>query len=169
MEMLFKDASIKNIDGKKHIQFLDANIENNDDFKKSFNNIVTLIDGYDIAKCSISDKKDIFYLYSFHTKINDIENTLNNAKNGNLKEMLNIDETNVLNAINDESTEGIYWDIINDLIVVIGLNNLKTLLLQLERKRWECIKIQNEKFMQEYMNLCASNVYKKVITNKSYR
>lgn len=163
MEMLFKDAVVKKVDNQKTIQFLEPDIEEDYKFKKSFNNVVSLIDGYDIGKCTINQEKDIFYLYSFFIDCDNIESTLRSAIEGYKKDLLNIDETNVLNAIKGKNKAKIFWDVINDVIIVDGLNNLKTLLLQLERKRWECIKIQNEEFMQEYMDLCASKVYKKVM------
>jgi len=163
MEMLLKDGLVKHVDNENILAFSEASEYTEDMFQHSFTNVIRLIDGYDIARSSLNKEKDIFYLYSFHTKYDDIESTLQKAMEGNKKVIKNADETNLLDSINNDNQNGIFWDVINDLIVVIGLDNLKTLLLQLERKRWECVKIQNEDFMQEYMELCASDVYKKVM------
>lgn len=163
MEMLLKDGLVKKVNDERILAFSETNDDTESMFQNSFSNVVRLIDGYDIAKCSLNKDKDIFYLYSFHIKYDDIESTLQSAMHGNKKTIKNLDETNILHSINNDNQNGIYWDVLNDLIIIIGLENLKTLLLQLERKRWECIKIQNEEFMKEYMELCASNVYKKVM------
>lgn len=163
MEMLLKDAFINNQGDKKTIQFLDPDLSTNEEFNKSFDNVVSMIDGYDIKRSSINKEKEIFYLYSFHTTFKNIEHTLYDYIYKNTDEILNIEETNLFDSLVNKDTNGIYWDLKNDLIVVSGLDNLKTLLLELEKKRWECIKIQDEEFMKEYMELCASKVYKKVM------
>ena len=163
MEMLLKDGLVKNYNNKKTLEFFETNEMIEEQFVRSFNNVIRLIDGYDIAKSSLNKEKDVFYLYSFQIKYDDIEKTLKEAFSGYTKNIVNNDNTNVLSSIKDDNQNGIFWDVKNDLIIVIGLDNLKTLLLQLERKRWECIKIQNEEFMHEYMELCASGVYKKVM------
>lgn len=168
MEMIVKDGLVKDNNGKKEIAFLETNNELDEKFKKSFGNVVSLIDGYDIGKCTLNKEKDIFYLYSFHTNYDDIENTLFSAINGNQNDILNKEETSLIDSIINKNNNSIFWDVKNDLIIVIGLDNLKTLLLQLERKRWECIKIQNENFMNRYIELCASGVYKKVMKKNDY-
>ena len=166
MEMLLKDGLIKDNNNKKTVEFLVSDEDIESRFDRSFNKVIELIEAYDIKKRKINDK-EIYYLYFFKTNSDEIDLTLNKAISGNCNDILNINESHLLYSINDNNPESIFWDVLNDLIIVIGRENLKTLMLEIEKKRWECIKIQNEEFMHEYMELCASQVYKKVMKNNN--
>ena len=167
MEMLLKDGLVKNIDNKKRIEFLESNEDTESKFGKSFSNVIELIEAYDIKKSNIKEDKDVYLIYCFKTNSDEVEKTLCNVMSGDTKDILNIDESHILYSINEDDPESIFWDVLNDLIIVIGRDNLKTLMLEIEKKRWDCIKIQNEAFMNEYMELCASKVYKKVMKNNN--
>lgn len=161
MEMLLKDGIVKK--DNNSIEFLNTDLNNDKEFLKSFNDVIKLIDGYEIKKSNLNVNKDIYYLYYFSTDLKEIEATLKDALVGSGNEILNYDDTKISRSINKDGEESIFWDVINNIIIVFGKDNLKTLLLELEKKRWECIKIQNESFMTQYMELCASDVYKKVM------
>ena len=163
MKMLLKDGCVDNFNNTKSIIFPKNDDYVDEKFNQSLSNVVRLIDGYDIGKCGLNSNKDIFYLYSFLTNCEEIDNSLRKALLGYERVILNEKETDLLESINNDNQNGIYWDVLNDLIIVIGLDNLKTFLLQLERKRWECIQFRDEEFKKEYMNLCASKVYRKVM------
>lgn len=167
MEMLLKDGLVKDVDNKKKIEFLESNEDTESKFGKSFSNVIELIEAYDIKKSNIKEDKDVYLIYCFKTNSDEVEKTLSNVMSGNTKDILNIDESHILYSINEDDPESIFWDVLNDLIIVIGRDNLKTLMLEIEKKRWDCIKIQNEAFMKEYMELCASKVYKKVMKNNN--
>ena len=120
MEMLIKDALVKEVDNKKTIQFLQPGIEEDEKFKKSFSNVVTLIDGYDIAKSTVNEEMDIFYLYSFHSKFEDIDRTIIRAIYGNNIDIQNLEETNLLDSIKGNNPTSIFWDVISDSIIFIS-------------------------------------------------
>ena len=153
MEMLLKTGTIK-----RELSLISE--KNDKEFLRSLNNVINLIDGYEIKKSSLNNNQDIYYLYYFSMDYNEIDNSIKKIASGNYEDIVNIDSINDL--INNQE-QNVYWDVINNLIIVLGKDNLRNLLVELEKKRWECIKINNELFMKQYMDLCASNVYKKVM------
>ena len=164
MEMLIKDGIVKNSDNKKIIQFINTNSEVDKEFKKSFYNVVDYIDGYDIKKSSINTNKDVYYLYDFNTDVNELELTMKKLSLGNFIDILNIDESKIMLSLYNNNEENIFWDVLNNVIIIIGKDNLKFLLSELEKKRWEFIKFNSEELKKQYIDLCASNVYRKVMT-----
>ena len=160
MEMLLKDGLVND---QSTIEFIDSDVKIDKRFNQSFNNVIYLIDGYDIKKSKLSNDKDVYFLYYFKINYHEVESTLNNILLGKVSDILNIEDSNILYSINSDESNNFFWDVLNDIIIVIGKENLKVLMLELEKKRWDCINIDDEEFMQKYIELCASKVYKKVM------
>ena len=160
MEMLLKDGLVND---QSTIEFIDSDVKIDKRFNQSFNNVIYLIDGYDIKKSKLSNDKDVYLLYYFNINYHEVESTLNNILLGKVSDILNIEDSNILYSINSDESNNFFWDVLNDIIIVIGKENLKVLMLELEKKRWDCINIEDEDFMQKYIELCASKVYKKVM------
>lgn len=131
MEQLYKEGKIIIEDGLPKIDFIKGSFKTEIMFKKSIQNVVGVISCYDVEKLR---DRDYYYLYNKDLgKVNPIEvrDDLNKIFEGDISNVLD-KEHFTLGVLNDTVENTIFWDVLNDIIVVKGKDNLKQLWIELE-------------------------------------
>lgn len=131
MEQLYKEGKFIFEKGIPKLIFSRASIKAEVMFKRSIQDVVGVISSYDFEKL---ENKDYYYLYNKKLgKINpkDIKESLNKIFSGDLNEVLDKEHL-TLGVLNDEVENTIFWDVLNDVIIVKGKDNIKLLCIELE-------------------------------------
>lgn len=152
MEQAFRRGRIIEKDGKKEMYFEPSSTATNIAFNESLEKVVSVISCYDFNKIK---NKDYYYIYK----------SLEHGGQINPKEIEETLESTFDFFEEDENT--IFWDILNNIVVVKGKEELKQLCIELE---WLGYKKYGMKFYDEErrVGFCLSHekvpIIKKVKT-----
>lgn len=136
MKLLFK---IGKVDKNNKINFKSSDYGLDEAFLESTYEVISKISRYDVELYDVIDGKEIFYIYDLKSNKENIIRELDFIINDHVENILNSDDALILeNVYNEEfvDSDTIFWDVMNDFIIVIGKNNLKVLAEFLEKLRW---------------------------------
>ena len=161
MKMLIKEGKI--IKEQNLVQFKESTDEISLKFKDSLNRVLDFLSGYDVKKYDGNTSLDIYYLYYFKDNPEDLKEVIDNILDNSDINFIN--NSNIILSLYKISDSTIFWDVISNDIIVLGKDNLKALLYELEKLRWvkHSVKFNDKEFEQKYINAAASDVYKKVL------
>ncbi|MBR1416676.1 MAG: hypothetical protein IJ572_02540 [Bacilli bacterium] len=150
MELLIKEGKIIDTNDEPKLFFNITREDIEEKFIYSKDRVLSFIDGYEVEKYPNDTNLDIYYLYYF------IDNP------SKVKEEV---DSLLSNSKVDFHNNSIFWDVLNNFIIVIGKENLKALLYELEISRWKMIDFNkmSEENKKTYINASCSNVYKRVL------
>lgn len=136
MKLLFK---IGKVDKNNNISFKSNDYGLDESFLESSYEVISKISRYDVELYDVIDGKEIFYIYDLKSNKEDIIRELDFIMSDHIENVINFDDALILeNIYNEEFTDKdtIFWDVINDFIIVIGKDNLKVFANFLEKMRW---------------------------------
>lgn len=138
MKMLFK---VGKIDNKKTINFKSNDYGLDESFLESTYELISKISRYDVELYDTINDKEIFYIYDKKMNKEDIVKEIDFIINDYIENVINPEDALILESIYSEDydfvdNDTIFWDVINDFIIVIDKNNLKVLANYIERLRW---------------------------------
>lgn len=161
MKMLIREGKV--IGDSNLLHFKDDNDDMTFMFNNSLNYVLDNLDGYEIDKYGGNIYKDIYYLYYFKRKVEEIKEVIGKIIENNDEDVIN--KSSLIMALYNYSDSSIFWDVLNSNIIVLGKDNLKVLLHELEKLRWvkRNISFKEKELEEKYINAAASNVYKKAL------
>ena len=159
MKMLIREGKV--IEDQKLLQFKSVEDELAVKFKDSFNYVLDNLEGYELDRYSGNVSRDIYYLYYFKKEVKEIRKVISNIIENNDSDVIN--KSSLIMALYNYSDSNIFWDVLSNSIIVLGKENLKILLYELEKLRWikYNISFKSKDLEEKYINAAASNVYKK--------
>ena len=161
MNMLIREGKI--LDSQKLVYFKDSTDDVVLKFNESLKYVLDNLEGYEMDKYSGNVCRDIYYLYYFKNEANDIIDVITNIIQNNESNFAN--KTSLIMALYNYSDSSIFWDVLSSSIIVLGKENLKVLLYELEKLRWikYNISFKEKELEEKYINAAASNVYRKAL------
>ena len=160
---LFKEGKVVNVDGKQIVEFNSSTADIEESFLQSYDRTINLLDGYDVKKYPVNTKKSLYYLHYFSDNISEINYFIDTMLSGDDSLIENKNNSSIMLALFCDNPNSIFWDTMNNFIIVLGEDNLKALLFELELKRWSNLHFKNEDFQKIYIEKSATDVYKKVM------
>lgn len=136
MKLLFK---VGKVDKNNNINFKANDYGIDKSFIESSYEVVSKISRYDVELYDVIDDKEIFYIYDKKMNKEDIVQEIDFIMSDHIENIINFEDALILESIYGEEfsdNDTIFWDVINDFIIVIGKDNLKVLATFLEKMRW---------------------------------
>ena len=131
MEQLYKEGKFIFEDGITKLQFDRSSVKCEFKFNRSVEKVLGLIGWYDFNKL---EGADYYYLYNKefnNNSIDEIENSLNKMLSNDFSEVIDSEHFSLAgNSYSINNT--VFWDVLNDIILVKGKENLKLLCIELE-------------------------------------
>lgn len=128
MKMFFKDGYVQ----KETIHFEPASTDIEVSFDESVDRITHMMTRYDFNLF----KDEIYYIYDIAHNKDEIEKELELLCNGKMDNVCN-EKSCIIMSLNKKNDTSIFWDTFNHFIIVIGKENLKRMIYELEKARWE--------------------------------
>lgn len=160
MKFLFREGNIKNIDGNDILVFDgDHDYYAEVCYHESFHNISSSLGLYDYDKL---DGTDYYYIYKNRGRENVIDsnellNSLNKILSGNLSEVVNWESLS-LSLPKDKDKDDIYWDVINDVLIVRGEENLKLICKELLMNSYARFGVTRSKKIDEHFISLSTDI-----------
>ena len=166
MKMILKEGRFIKGEGKDKLHFDPSSTDVEDLFFKSVDNVTHTFSAYEYGKIN---NKEVYYLYSTlkgHVSREEIISELYRILNGDDRNIFNVENTTICmpqgNQINT-----IFWDALNNVVIVYGKDNLKKLVFEIELSTVPSfINFKTEQDKINFMEEDASPVYQKVYLNK---
>ena len=130
MEQLYKEGKFIIEDGITKLQLDRANVKCEFKFNRSVEKIMGLIAWYDFNKL---EDTDYYYLYNkeYNKDLTNIEESLKKVLSNDFSEVIDSEHFSLAgNSYSINNT--VFWDVLNDIILVKGKENLKLLCIELE-------------------------------------
>lgn len=164
MKLLFREGRI--IAGKENqLYFEPSVIDVERGFNYSHGKIINMLSYYDIKKYQ-DEKKEIYYLFGPETTESFVKEEIRKLLAEDGSNIANIEDSNIIMALQGKCINTIFLDVLNHFVIVIGKENLKKLMLQIEMDNW---KRNHLSFKREdktmFTEETASPVYKKVMSD----
>lgn len=166
MKMVLKEGKFIKEEGKDKLHFEPGSTDTEYLFVKSVDNVTHTFSAYEYGKVN---NKEVYYLYSTlkgHVSKDEIISELDKILMGDDSNIFNVEDTTICMPIEDQ-TNTIFWDVLNNVIIVYGKDNLKKLVFEIELSTIPAfIKFKTEQDKINFMAEDASPVYQKVYLNK---
>ena len=160
MKLIFKEGKFIERKDKEEINFEPCGTDVEAFFCESFERVTSIFDCYELG---MIEDKNIYYLYP---TIKDcipgveIHEELNRILLGDDSNVINKDNTTIFSP---GQFNTIFWDVMNSIIIVYGKENLKKLLLEIEKAKIPgYIHFNTDEEKMELVECLASPIYRKV-------
>ena len=134
MKFMFKEGKY-DLD-EENLIFSDSEVISDDFFSERRVMLNNNFQKYRIYKCSNDELyQDIFVVYDSDEEdfAEKVQNELLNLSHGNYNSLLNKEESSLYLSLIGADQNNLFWDVINNLLIIFGENNLKQF-LDYERK-----------------------------------
>lgn len=134
MKFMFKEGKY-DLD-EENLIFSDSEVISDDLFSERRVMLNNNFQKYRIYKCSNDELyQDIFVVYDSDEEdfAEKVQNELLNLSHGNYNSLLNKEESTLYLSLIGADQNNLFWDVINNLLIIFGENNLKRF-LDYERK-----------------------------------
>ena len=162
MKMILKEGKFIKEEGKDKLHFEPGSTDTECLFAKSVDNVTHTFSAYEYGKLN---DKEIYYLYSTlkgHVSKEEIISELDKILMGDDSNIFNVEDTTICMPL-DVKINTVFWDVLNNIIIVYGKDNLKKLVFEIELSTIpEFMRFKTEEDKINFLEEGASPVYQKV-------
>lgn len=165
MKLILKEGRFINVGGIEQLHFEPSNVDIEMMFSDSVDKVTHILNAYELKKWNNSDVYILYPLLKGSVPIDEIEEEIKKISLKDDSNILNAEDTTICMPVTSDNYNTIFWDVMNHVIIVFKKENLKKLLLELEKSRipkWINFKTNEDK--NEFLEQSYSLVYKKAST-----